>query len=127
MSVLTKVSKDWWKESAIGIPKLITETPGPKSKQMHANTVRFMKGLSAQVKLFPVCFEEGYGITLTDVDGNKYLDFSSGIYVTSLGHCHPKISEAVTYWAKKLMNAHDFTTPVKEALMEKWLPSCPGS
>ena len=86
------MSKDWWVESAAGIPKLITETPGPKSKIMHANTTKYMKGLSSQVKLFPVCFEEGYGITLTDVDGNKYLDFSSGIYVTSLGHCHPKVS-----------------------------------
>ena len=111
------MSKDWWKKNAEGIPELVTETPGPKSRVMHENTAKYMKGLSSQVKLFPVCFEKGFGITLTDVDGNKYLDFSSGIYVTSLGHCHPKISEAVAYWAKKLMNIHDFTTPVKEKLM----------
>jgi 4-aminobutyrate aminotransferase/4-aminobutyrate aminotransferase/(S)-3-amino-2-methylpropionate transaminase len=85
-----------------------------------------MKGLSSQVKLFPVCFEEGNGITLTDVDGNKYLDFSSGIYVASLGHCHPKVSEAISYWAKKMMNVHDFTTPVKEKLMEKMASVLPG-
>ncbi|MET6996099.1 aspartate aminotransferase family protein [Chitinophaga defluvii] len=120
------VDKAWWRNAAEGIPRLITETPGPRSQQMHANTARYMKGLSSQVKLFPVCFEEGSGITLTDVDGNKYLDFSSGIYVTSLGHCHPKISEAVAYWAKKLMNAHDFTTPVKEKLMEKMAEILPG-
>ena len=126
MEKINKVSKDWWRESAQGIPKLITETPGPESRRMHESTIRYMKGLSSQVKLFPVCFEEGYGITLTDVDGNKYLDFSSGIYVTSLGHCHPKISEAVSYWAKKLMNAHDFTTPVKEKLMEKMATILPG-
>jgi 4-aminobutyrate aminotransferase/4-aminobutyrate aminotransferase/(S)-3-amino-2-methylpropionate transaminase len=119
--------KNWWKESASGVPELITETPGPKSRAMHKNTARYMKGLSSQVKLFPVCFEEGYGITLTDVDGNRYLDFSSGIYVTSLGHCHPKISEAVAFWAKKLMNAHDFTTPVKETLMEKMAAVLPGN
>lgn len=120
------VDKDWWRSSAEGIPRLITEAPGPRSKQMHDNTARYMKGLSSQVKLFPVCFEEGSGITLTDVDGNKYLDFSSGIYVTSLGHCHPKISEAIAYWAKKLMNAHDFTTPVKEKLLEKMAAILPG-
>jgi 4-aminobutyrate aminotransferase/4-aminobutyrate aminotransferase/(S)-3-amino-2-methylpropionate transaminase len=28
-------------------------------------------------------------------------------------HGHPKISEAVAHWAKRLMNCHDFTTPVK--------------
>jgi len=102
------------------------ETPGPRSKELHNRTTRYFKGLSSQVKLFPVCFEKGYGITLTDVDGNKYLDFSSGIYVTSLGHCHPKISEAVSIWAKKLMNAHDFTTPVKEKLVEKVAQVLPG-
>jgi 4-aminobutyrate aminotransferase-like enzyme len=120
------MSKDWWKESAKGLPVLITETPGPKSREMHSNTIKYMKGLSSQVKLFPVCFTEGHGIMLKDVDGNKYLDFSSGIYVTSLGHCHPKVSEAVAYWARRLMNAHDFTTPVKEKLMEKMAEVLPG-
>jgi 4-aminobutyrate aminotransferase/4-aminobutyrate aminotransferase/(S)-3-amino-2-methylpropionate transaminase len=118
--------KNWWKAAAEGLPRIITELPGPKSKVMHANTTKYMKGLSSQVKLFPVCFDEGHGIMLKDVDGNKYLDFSSGIYVTSLGHCHPKISEAVSYWAKRLMNAHDFTTPVKEKMMEKMVSVLPG-
>lgn len=113
------IGKDWWKKSAEGIPAMITEAPGPLSRQMHTKASRYIRGLSSQVKLFPVCFEEGSGIALTDSDGNRYLDFSSGIYVTSLGHCHPKISEAVSYWAKRLMNVHDFTTPVKEKLLEK--------
>lgn len=120
------MAKDWWKESAKGIPHLVTETPGPKSKALHAKAARYMKGLSEQVLLFPVCFEEGHGIMLKDVDGNRYLDFSSGIYVTSLGHCHPKVSEAVAHWAKKLMNCHDFTTPVKEKLLEKLSQILPG-
>lgn len=126
MKSANKLSKDWWKESALNVPDIKTRVPGVKSEEMHARTSKYMKGLSSQVKLFPVCFEEGFGITLTDVDGNRYLDFSSGIYVTSLGHCHPKISEAISYWAKKLMNAHDFTTPVKEKLMEKMVGILPG-
>lgn len=121
------MSKNWWKEDAKDIPQLVIEPPGPESKRMHESTNRYMKGLSSQVKLFPVCFKEGYGITLTDVDGNKYLDFSSGIYVTSLGHCHPKISEAVSYWAKKLMNCHDFSHPVKEKLVEKMAEILPDN
>lgn len=120
------MSKDWWKESAQGIPHLVTTPPGPKSQAMHAKTTRYFHGLSSQVNLFPVCFDRGYGITITDVDGNTYLDFSSGIYVTSLGHCHPKISEAVAHWAKRLMNCHDFTSPVKDALVEKLASILPG-
>ncbi|MCU0613056.1 MAG: aspartate aminotransferase family protein [Candidatus Eisenbacteria bacterium] len=126
MSDTQREARDWWRSSAADVPKLVTETPGPESRRMHANTAKYMKGLSSQVKLFPVCFAEGSGITLTDVDGNKYLDFSSGIYVTSLGHCHPKVSEAVCHWAKKLMNAHDFSSPVKERLMEKMASVLPG-
>lgn len=121
------MAKDWWKSSAEGLPLVKMEVPGPESKRMHENTEKYMRGLSSQVKLFPVCFEEGHGISLTDVDGNRYLDFSSGIYVTSLGHCHPKVSEAVAMWAKKLMNAHDFTTPIKEKLMEKMADILPGT
>ena len=53
------------------------------------------------------------------MDGNVYIDFSSGIYVTGLGHCHPKVTEAVQKAAGELMNAHDFTTPIKMQLLEK--------
>lgn len=118
MTVVLETTKDWWKDSAKNLPQIVVPPPGPVSQRMHASTERYMRGLSGQVKLFPVCFEEGFGISLTDSDGNRYLDFSSGIYVTSLGHCHPKISEAIAHWANRLMNIHDFTTPVKEKLLE---------
>jgi 4-aminobutyrate aminotransferase-like enzyme len=65
-------------------------------------------------------------VTLRDVDGNEYIDFSSGIYVTNLGHCHPKVSEAVAKMAGQLMNCHDFTTPVKLRLLEKLVEALPG-
>jgi 4-aminobutyrate aminotransferase-like enzyme len=110
----------WAKVDLKKVPHLATpEIPGPRSKELHARATKIMKGLSGQVKLFPVVFEKGHGVTLTDVDGNVYLDFSSGIYVTTLGHCHPKVSEAVAKYAKQLMNAHDFTTPIKVKLLEK--------
>ncbi len=110
----------WAKVDLKKVPHLATtEIPGPKSRELHARATKIMKGLSGQVKLFPVVFESGKGCTLTDVDGNVYLDFSSGIYVTTLGHCHPKVSEAVAKYAKQLMNAHDFTTPIKVKLLEK--------
>lgn len=121
------MQKSWWKESAHNIPQIVTELPGPKSKALSERGAKYIKGLSSQVQLFPVCFEKGYGVTLTDIDGNTYLDFSSGIYVTSLGHCHPKVSEAVAYWANHLMNCHDFITPVKVALVEKMADVLPGN
>lgn len=108
------------------VPDIVVSPPGPKSRAMYARAESKVKGLSGQVRLFPVCFESGLGVTLRDVDGNTYLDFSSGIYVTSLGHCHPKISESVAHYAHKLMNAHDFITPIKLALAEKLAEIMPG-
>jgi 4-aminobutyrate aminotransferase-like enzyme len=100
--------------------------PGPKSAEWHRRCTKHFKGLSSQVALFPVAFESGKGCVLVDVDGNRYLDFSSGIYVTTLGHCHPKISEAIAHYAGQLMNAHDFTTPIKARLVEKLAATLPG-
>lgn len=99
------------------IPEIKVTPPGPESKKYHSQASKFMKGYSGQVRLFPVVFEEGKGAFLKDVDGNTYIDFSSGIYVTGCGHCHPKIVEYLKKYSEKLWNAHDFTTPVKlEAL-----------
>jgi 4-aminobutyrate aminotransferase-like enzyme len=108
------------------VPNIWTDLPGPKSKEYHNRCTKYFKGLSEQVKLFPVVFDHGKGCELVDVDGNRYIDFSSGIYVTTLGHCHPKITEAVQKMAGKLMNCHDFTTEIKMKLVEKLAEILPG-
>ena len=112
-------NKDWANVDVNAVPQVVVPPPGPKSTEMHERAARYMKGYSSQVRLFPVVFESGHGVTLTDVDGNTYIDFSSGIYVTGLGHCHPKVTEALQKAAGELMNAHDFTTPIKMQLLEK--------
>ena len=72
-----------------------------------------------RVKIDPLVFDSGCGCILKDVDGNRFLDFGSGIYVTNLGHAHPKVSEAVARQAKRLMNCHDYMTPVKASYFER--------
>ncbi len=116
----------WARVDIDRVPHIPVPPPGPISSSYHQRCTRLFKGLSGQVKLFPVTFDSGSGCVLRDVDGNDYLDFSSGIYVTTLGHCHPKISEAVARAASRLMNAHDFTTPIKTALVEKLAEVLPG-
>jgi 4-aminobutyrate aminotransferase-like enzyme len=117
---------EWGRVDLHRVPHLPVPPPGPKSKSWHDRCTKYFKGLSGQVKLFPVTFESGEGCVLRDVDGNEYIDFSSGIYVTTLGHCHPKISEGIARAASQLMNAHDFTTPIKTELMEKLASVLPG-
>ena len=109
----------WADVDVAAVPNVQVPPPGPRSQEYHERASQYMKGYSSHVRLFPVAFEKGHGATLTDVDGNTYIDFSSGIYVTGLGHCHPKVTEAVQKAAGTLMNAHDFTTPIKMALLEK--------
>ncbi|NLF31044.1 MAG: aspartate aminotransferase family protein [Planctomycetes bacterium] len=119
-------SLDWGRVDLDQVPHIVAPPPGPRSREYHDRCTRYFKGLSGQVKLFPVAFSEGAGCVLTDVDGNRYIDFSSGIYVTTLGHCHPKVSEAIARYASTLMNAHDFTTPIKTRLCEKLAEILPG-
>ena len=61
----------------------------------------------------PVEFVRGSGASLWDDDGAEYLDFLSGISVTNLGHCHPRIVEAVRRQAGELMHVSNlfYTEP----------------
>ena len=52
-------------------------------------------------KRFDISFSHGEGAYLFS-DGKKYLDFGAGIAVNCLGHCHPKMVEAITKQAQKL-------------------------
>ena len=56
----------------------------------------------------PVMFERGSGTELFDTDGRRYLDFLCGIAVTSLGHSHPAIAEAIAQQARTLMHVSNF-------------------
>lgn len=58
----------------------------------------------ALAKATDLIMESGSGCYMTDVKGDTYLDFVQGIAVNALGHCYPKIVEAVIEQTKKLMN-----------------------
>jgi predicted acetylornithine/succinylornithine family transaminase len=61
----------------------------------------------------PVEFVRGEGSRLWDGEGNEYLDFLCGISVTSLGHCHPRVVEAVREQVGTLMHTSNlfYTEP----------------
>jgi len=68
----------------------------------------------------PVRFVKGEGVYLYDEKGKKYLDFVSGIAVCSLGHSHPKLTEAICTQAKELIHVSNlFENPWQEELAEK--------
>ncbi len=64
----------------------------------------------------PVQFVRGSGCRLWDSDGNQYLDFLAGISVLNVGHCHPRVVEAVRDQVGRLMHATNlyYTQPALE-------------
>jgi acetylornithine aminotransferase len=52
----------------------------------------------------PLLLTHGRGSYVWDVDGNKYLDLVAGIAVSTLGHAHPRVIDAITSQAQKLMH-----------------------
>src|SRR5699024_5370348 len=68
----------------------------------------------------PVELVTGKGSTVTDVDGNVYIDLLAGIAVNALGHAHPAIIEAVTTQLSQLGHVSNLfaTRPVVEVAAE---------
>ena len=64
-----------------------------------------------------LAFERGEGAWLIATDGERYLDFTSGVAVNALGHAHPHLVEAVTEQAKKLWHVSNlYRIPEAERL-----------
>ncbi|MEX0742126.1 MAG: aminotransferase class III-fold pyridoxal phosphate-dependent enzyme [Phycisphaeraceae bacterium] len=64
-----------------------------------------------------VVAERGEGAYIFDAEGQRYLDFTSGIGVTGTGHCHPKVVAAAQEQAGKLIHGQ-YTTVMHRPLME---------
>ncbi len=52
----------------------------------------------------PICLVRGDGLRVWDSDGREYLDFGSGLAVTGLGHCHPRVTGAIQEAAATLLH-----------------------
>ncbi|NIH78784.1 aspartate aminotransferase family protein [Amycolatopsis viridis] len=65
----------------------------------------------------PVVVEHGEGAYLYDTDGNRHLDFTAGIGVTSTGHCHPKVVKAAQEQVGKLIHGQ-YTTVMHQPLLK---------
>jgi acetylornithine/N-succinyldiaminopimelate aminotransferase len=57
---------------------------------------------------YPVLLVRGKGSRVWDKEGEEYLDFVSGLAVCNLGHCHPKVVEAIQAQAEKLIHVSNF-------------------
>jgi 4-aminobutyrate aminotransferase/(S)-3-amino-2-methylpropionate transaminase len=85
---------------------LKTKIPGPRSQEiLDRKALVVADPLSIYI---PVVIERGEGATLTDVDGNTFLDFTGGVGCLNVGHANPHVVEAVQEQAARFLHT-DFT------------------
>lgn len=83
--------------------------PGPKSAEIIQESMQCEPPCSADQT--PIVWDHGKGVWVWDVDGNPYIDFTSGVLVSNLGHDHPLLVSAIQNQAARMMNCYSFLTP----------------
>lgn len=106
------------------MPKIITELPGPRA-QAYLEKSRTYEPTCIGYQM-PIVWREAHGCVITDVDGNKFLDWSSGVLVTNVGHCHPDYVEQIKDQAEHLFNCYDFLSPQRADLAAKIVEIAPA-
>jgi 4-aminobutyrate aminotransferase len=100
-----------------------TPIPGPNSRKYMALSEKFeSRSLNVQA---PVVWDHARGVTVWDVDGNTFIDWTSGVLVTNVGHSHPKLADAVSKQARRLLNCYDSPTAERITLAERMVGLAP--
>ena len=82
---------------------LHTEIPGPKSRAyLERRRAVVARGVAEGV---PICVERAHGATVTDVDGNTFIDFAGGIGVVNAGHTPAPVVAAIAAQAQQLIHS----------------------
>ena len=92
-----------------------TAIPGPRSAAILERKTRVIA--NAKTIAIPIVAQEGRGATLTDVDGNVFIDFTGGVGCLNVGHAHPRVLEAATEQMARFIHT-DFTVVPYEPYIE---------
>jgi 4-aminobutyrate aminotransferase len=105
--------------SAQFAPKLVTLLPGPLARKMIERDQQVIS--PSYTRGYPLAVKSGRGSWIEDVDGNQFLDFTTGIAVNSTGHCHPEVVKAIQDQCAQLihMSGTDFYYEQMPALAER--------
>lgn len=111
-------------QSTIRIARVETPLPGPRSRELFAR----WRQAEAQCTGYqaPVVWDRAAGVLVTDVDGNTFIDWTSGVLVTNVGHCHPDLVRAVQDAAAKLLNNYECLNEPRVDAAEKLVAVMPA-
>jgi len=111
----------------LNTPRILTPLPGPKSEKIIKRDI----GVSSPslIKEYPLVIKRAEGMFIEDLDGNTFLDFMAGIAVTSTGHCHPLVLNAIQKQSQDLLHicGTDFYYPAYTDLCKKLQSLAPGN
>ncbi len=96
--------------------------PGPRTAALHAGLSNYeSQNVTYLGEEFPVFWESASGSTITDVDGNRYIDLTSAFGVASVGHSNPAVTAAIAKQATSLMHGMGDVHPteVRSRLLER--------
>ncbi len=110
---------DFEKLSFPDAPKIITDAvPGPKSLQQLQEAPEF-ESMARGAGRFPFVYDDGFGVTVKDPDGNLFIDITAGVAVNSVGRRHPRVVDAIQKQSNRLMHGSDCSSSLRLALAKK--------
>jgi 4-aminobutyrate aminotransferase/(S)-3-amino-2-methylpropionate transaminase len=92
-----------------------TEIPGPRSREILERERHAVAG--PLIVHGPIVADRARGATITDVDGNTFVDFVGGVGVVNVGHNHPRVVAAIVEQAERFLHT-DFTVVPYEGYVE---------
>ena len=101
--------------AATRVIELRTEIPGPRTREILERERHAVAG--PLIVHGPIVAAEALGATITDVDGNTFVDFVGGVGVANVGHNHPRVVEAIMEQAGRFLHT-DFTVIAYEGYIE---------
>lgn len=84
------------------LPRILTPLPGPKARKLIDHDNIYVS--PSYTRYYPLVVDRAQGLWVHDVDGNVFLDFTSGIAVCATGHCHPRVIKAIKQQADLLLH-----------------------
>ncbi|MBS3815340.1 MAG: acetyl ornithine aminotransferase family protein [Hadesarchaea archaeon] len=107
-------------------PKISVTPPGPKAQEFIERDKKVMS--PSLTRTAPLVGVEAEDVWVKDIDGNVFLDFSSGIAVTNIGHKDPRVVNSIKKQSEKAIhiNSCDFYTVPQVELAEKLFEVTPG-
>ncbi len=108
-------------------PRIVGPLPGPRAQKWLKRDEKVMS--PSYTRTYPLVVKRGRGCMIEDLDGNRFLDFTAGIAVTNVGHCHPRVTKVIRRQAGRLvhMSGTDFYYTPQVRLAETLARLAPGS